>query len=352
MSGRIILIFLVLTLPFSCVEPIDLDIDREGGQLVVYGHIDDGSGPFFVQLQRTTAIPNRFQAETGARLTLHDDLGREGRFRTANEEGIYFYNAFTMPIEAGRTYTLRIRTAGMDFYESEPETIPTFEAQSQVEVNFDRIEVNTGSFDAIVTKDIMQIRATTILENPNARYFIRYFPTQTYRLDPTNFPDPFNSRPAPCFVTRPVEPENLPLYTSSGFEGLRIPSIFLGQQEIDYAFRTRNIISVETHTISEAAYRYWRKVSILLNSTGSIFDTPPAAIRGNIYNTGNPEEDVLGFFEASNIYVSRVEKWRGDFPYPVPEDPCAFDPNRSDYPNYCIDCLILEGSSFMRPPYY
>ncbi|MEJ2004731.1 MAG: DUF4249 family protein, partial [Cyclobacteriaceae bacterium] len=117
-----------------CIEPIELDIDRQGRQLVVYGHIDDGSGPFYVQLQRTTQIPFQFQPETGARLTLHDDLGHEGRFFSSNDEGIYYYNEFTMPVEAGRTYVLRIRTAGREFYESEPQTIPSFEAQSQVNV--------------------------------------------------------------------------------------------------------------------------------------------------------------------------------------------------------------------------
>jgi len=338
----------------SCIEPIDLDIDRQGRQLVVYGHIDDGSGPFFVQLQRTTEIPFQFQPETGARITLIDDLGREGRFFSSNDEGIYFYNEFTMPIEPGRTYTLKIRTAGREFYESTPETIPTFEAQSQVSATFDQIEVNTGSFDAVIIKNVMQVSATTILENPNARYYLRYLPSQTYRFDPTDFPDPFNMVPPPCFVVRPIEPERLPLYSSSGFEGLQIPSVFLGQQEIDNAFVTKNVISVETHAISREAYEYWRKVRILLNNTGSIFDTPPAAIQGNIFNVDDPEEEVLGLFEASNVHVSRIEKWRSDFPYSVPDNPCIYDPEKSsaEYPNFCIDCRILEGSGFRRPLYY
>ncbi|MEJ2005921.1 MAG: DUF4249 family protein, partial [Cyclobacteriaceae bacterium] len=146
----------------------------------------------------------------------------------------------------------------------------------------------------------------------------------------------------------------LPLYSSLGFNGLKTPSIFLGQKEIDFAFLNKNIISVETHTISESAYEYWRKVQVLLNNTGSIFDIPPAAIPGNVFNSDDPGEVVLGFFEASNIHVSRIEKWRSDFPYSVPESMCDYDPEKSseEYPNYCIDCRILEGSGYRRPPYY
>jgi hypothetical protein len=347
-----IILLLSFVIINSCIEPIDLDIDRQGRQLVVFGHIDDGSGPFFVQLQRTTAIPFQFQPETGARITLHDDLGNEGRFFSSNDEGKYFYNEFTMPIESGRSYFIRIRTAGREFYESEPEYITPFEAQSQVEVEFDRVAVNTGSFDAVVNKNMMLISASTILENPNTDYYLRYYPTQTFRFDPTNFPDNFNTVPPPCYVIRPVQPERLTLYSSRESQGLEVPSIFLGRQEIDYAFITRNIISVETHAMTPEAYEYWRKVGILLNNTGSIFDTPPAAIQGNIFKVDDPEEEVLGYFEATNVHFSRVEKWRSAFPYPVPEDPCVYSPSRENYPRECLDCRTLEGSGYRRPSYY
>ena len=338
----------------SCIEPIDLDIDREGLQLVVYGHIDDGSGPFFVQLQRTTAVPSRYQPETGARLTLHDDRGNEGRFFSSNDEGQYYYNEFTMPIEAGRSYFVRIRTASGKVYESEPELIPLHEAQSQAEVNFTRVEENTGSFDAVISRNVMQVSASTFLEDPNARYFIRYEVTQTFRFDGTDFPDNFNSIPPPCYVIRPVEPERLVTISSSEIQGLQVPSIFLGQNEIDYAWITRNIITVETHSMTPEAYEYWRKLRILLNNSGSIFDTPPAAVRGNVFNVNDPEEEVLGFFEATNKHVNRVERWRGEFPYPVPQDPCQYDPSkpREEYSRDCIDCRNLENSSFRKPPYY
>ena len=345
---------ILLVFTGGCIDPIDLDIDREGRQLVVYSHIDDGSGPYFVQLSRTTQIPFNYQPETGARITLHDDLGNEGRFYSSNDEGIYYYNEFSMQIVAGRCYTLRIRSASGNFYESEPECIPVYDAHSEVQVEFKHIEENTGSFDALITINVMEVSAQTTLEDPTKQYYIRYSPIQTFRFDPTNFPDPFNSIPPECYVERRIDPERLVLFSSVGFSGTRVPPIFLAQQQIDFAFITRNIISVETHLLTPRAYEYWRQISILLNNTGSIFDIPPAAVKGNIFNIDDPEEQVLGYFEATNVSVARTMRWRGDFPYTVPDDPCLFDPTRpyEDYPRECIDCRRLDGSGYRRPTYY
>ncbi|MCA6075239.1 DUF4249 domain-containing protein [Fulvivirga sedimenti] len=338
----------------GCVEPIEFDIDREGRQLVVYGHIDDGSDRMFVQLSRTTAVPNRFQPEPGARVTLHDNLGNEGRFFSANDEGIYYYSEFTMQIVPGRSYVLRIRTAGGDFYESVPEEIPLHQAQSDIYVNFARIEVNTGSFNAVITKDVMQVSAETFLEDPSKQYYVRYTPIQTFRFDPTNFPDIFNTIPPACFVNRRIQPENLVLFNSNGFQGTAVPRQFIAQNEIDYAFIAKNVITLETHSMTPQAYDYWRKIRILLNNNGSIFDTPPAAVKGNIFNINDPDEQVLGYFEATNKSISRVTAWRGDFPYPVPDDPCIYIPGQDEekYLRECIDCRILEGSTFNQPSFY
>ncbi len=345
------ILILILT---GCIEPIEFDIDREGRQLVVYGHIDDGGGAMFVQLSRTTAVPNRFQAETGARITLHDDLGNEGRFYSANDEGIYYYNNFSMQIVPGRSYFLRIRSASGAFYESVPERIPLHQAQSEIYVTFDRIELNTGTFNAVITKNVMQVSAETFLEDPSKQYYIRYTPIQTFRFDPTNFPDPFNSIPPGCYVNRRIEPERLVLFNSNGFQGNSVPRQLIGQNEIDYAFITKNVITLETHSLTPQAYDYWRKIRILLNNTGSIFDTPPAAVKGNIFNVDDPDEQVLGYFEATNKSISRATAWRGDFPYPVPDDPCIYIPGqeREKYLPECLNCRILEGSSFNQPVFY
>ncbi len=356
MSGKLLRygLLMIILIFGGCVDPIDLDIEREGFQLVVFGHIDTSTGPFYVQLQRTSELPFRYIPENGARITLHDDLGNEGRFFNAQGDGIYRYNTFSMQLSAGRSYFVRIRTVSGELYESVPEQIPLNRATSEVSVNFETIEINTGSAASVISSNVVQVSAATTFENPAAQYFIRYTPIQTFRFDVTNFPDPFNSVPPPCFVNRRMDPERLPLFNSGDFGSPQIPFILVGQNVYDYAWITKNVISVETHSISREAYEYWRKIRILLNNNGSVFDTPPAAVQGNIFNVNNPDEQVLGYFEASNVHVARTTKWFVETPWRRPDDPCKYEPNkdRETYPRECLNCTILPGAQFQEPIFY
>ena len=54
------------------------------------------------------------------------------------------------------------------------------------------------------------------------------------------------------------------------------------------------------------AIEYWRKVNILANQVGSIFDTPPAEINGNIKNLNNQDEKVYGYFQTVNETYHRI----------------------------------------------
>ena len=355
MNTRIgLLILSALLLLTSCIDPFDFDVDREGRQLVVYGHIDDGEKEFYVQLSRTTELPQVFQPFDGARITLHDDLGNEGKFYSGNDEGKYYYNRNSMPISAGRSYFIRIRTADSKIYESIPQKIPVQEVSTEVLVSYDQIQVNSGSFNAVVPKNVMQVSASTTLPNSLSPIYIRYQTIQLFAFFPTDFPDFFNSIPPPCYVNRIVDPSNISIVSTQNIAGNEVPAIFLGQNEIDYAFLAKNIISVETHVISRDAYEYWNKVRTILNNSGSIFDIPAASIKGNVFNTKDPDEEVLGLFEVSKYHVSRVLTWREDFPYRVPDDPCLYDPARpfDDYPRECIRCVELDGSGYQRPDYY
>ena len=338
----------------SCVDPIDFEIDRNGFQLVVSGHIDTGDGPFYVQLQRTSELPFRYNPVPGARITLHDNLGNQGQFFSNVDDGIYLYNDLSMQIQAGRSYFIRIRLASGEVYESVPELLPFHRAVSDLTVEFDQIEINTGSQSAVITQNIMRVSTSTILEDPTATYYIRYSPLQTFRFDGTDFPDPFSSIPPPCYVNRRIEPERLELFTSTGLNSLSIPQVFLGYSEFDYAWITKNIVTVETHSITREAHEYWRRIRILLNNSGSIFDTPPAAVGGNIFNVENPDEEVLGYFEASNLHVVRMTKSFLDSPWGPPEDECLYIPGKpnNEYPRRCLDCSIIPGAQRARPSYY
>jgi hypothetical protein len=68
-----------------------------------------------------------------------------------------------------------------------------------------------------------------------------------------------------------------------------------------YERPTRIRIDVRQYSLSEKAFNFWNQIGIQQRSTGSIFDPPPASFTGNIVNTQNENETVLGFFGASAV---------------------------------------------------
>jgi hypothetical protein len=64
---------------------------------------------------------------------------------------------------------------------------------------------------------------------------------------------------------------------------------------------TRYSLTVRQHTISSAAFNFYRKLKENNESAGGFFDEQKGTIKGNIQNVNNPEETVLGYFEVAGI---------------------------------------------------
>ena len=100
--------------------------------------------------------------------------------------------------------------------------------------------------------------------------------------------------------------------------------------------------------MTQNAYNYWFEIDEIANNVGGLFDTPPATIRGNIYNINDESELVLGYFEASASSIIRVKTFRQDIPYDI-QNPCETSWN---VPEQCLNCLIIPGSTLERPDYW
>lgn len=58
--------------------------------------------------------------------------------------------------------------------------------------------------------------------------------------------------------------------------------------------------------LSEDAYIYWDQLRQNMTDQGGLYATQPLAVKGNIKNLTSPEQDVLGFFQASYVSSIRV----------------------------------------------
>ncbi|MFZ5999848.1 MAG: DUF4249 family protein, partial [Bacteroidota bacterium] len=177
---------------------------------------------------------------------------------------------------------------------------------------------------------------------------------EAFLLSPTDFPDPFGTIPPPCFVVQNPDPQRVTIFDARETTKTTIENLLVCSRILDWSFLERHYFTVYQSSITDEAYEYWRKVNVLANQVGSIFDTPPALIVGNVKNAANPDEMVLGFFQAANQTYSRFFTTRDDITFPFNPEQCTFDGsyNSLDYPTRCIDCTSVRNSSYSRPDYF
>ena len=141
-------------------------------------------------------------------------------------------------------------------------------------------------------------------------------------------------------------------------------------------------------SLSETAYSYWEKMRINSNRQGGLYEKQPLAIEGNLHNNTYPDQQVLGFFNASSvkskrIFVKNVENLEIEFtgycnpePIPIPDNlppggldamlrriidpssyPVYFTTNPDGHHSYtvlskeCIDCLYFGGTN-VKPDFW
>ena len=82
-----------------------------------------------------------------------------------------------------------------------------------------------------------------------------------------------------------------PLYAMNCFE-----------QRISYLYS----VEVTQEALSEQAYRYWETMMKNSGDVGGLFSPEPFEMRGNIYNTADSSEMVVGFINATVPSVQRI----------------------------------------------
>lgn len=98
------------------------------------------------------------------------------------------------------------------------------------------------------------------------------------------------------------------------FDGQSIvsPTVFI--QDDGFRFMERYRIQLDQHAISYSGFRYLSLVKQQIGSNGSVFDPPPANIRGNMLSISNHEEQVLGYFFVADVSSKTIYINRRDFP--------------------------------------
>lgn len=318
----------------GCVEEITFDNDRLAGQLVVDGRITDKAGPHELKLSRTSAESNIPLPLNGASVAIVDGDDNREDYVESKEPGTYRLMNQTVKGERGKSYYIDIHLPNGKKYRSFPETIPISAGKDSAyfEVGKVQEQMSTGRNRE---RNAVMIYADTELPDHSDPLFFKWEVTGMYRFQR-------------CYITQPPDPQNVSLFSTAESDVDFIEKQLLTIKTVDatFEFYGRHYFFITLSSITENRYKYWKQVNEITNNTGTVFDTPPAAVEGNVYNIEDETEQVLGYFEAAAVDTSQIFTLKSDFPFFIP-NPCG---QTNPYRHHaCGNCLRLKNSSVENP---
>lgn len=346
-SHKLCLKALGMILFASCLSPIDFEVGDVSGTVVISGQISTIADQSVIQLG-TTANRRFPNPVSGASLLLYDDQGNVSSYYE-KYPGIYMIDEAGIP---GRTYFIKVTMPDGEVYESMPDKMA--EVVGEVSAHYSIVTQNTTDAEGTVTtRPFIKIFCDSNLPKTVDPLFLKWDTEEVYMIVPTDFPDPWGIVPPNCFVTQAAEPQKIVLLNGEEVHATTVTELELATRVIDQSFHTRHYFTIYQSSITREAMEYWRKVNIVANQTGSIFDSPPASITGNLFNSQDESVKVLGYFQTVNQTFSRFYVLPENIPFRLPEY-CEYRPFRNirDYPSECLDCLSVRNSSLVRPKWW
>jgi Domain of unknown function (DUF4249) len=296
LTGLVLTMFLV-----NCIDPYSnpklLTTTRK---LIVNASINNQLEPFAIRLTRTISFLEKDVTPpvTGAKVYILDNL--KNRYDLIDVGKGNYQTATDQTAVVGRSYQLFIQTEGKN-YESIAETLrpvpeidklssQMIERVSKSGVKSIAFDVNLETKDLATTGDYYRWTAT------NYRYLYAC-------LDLTNSGTLFRTPCcAPCWAI--VRDYGQILLASDNL--VNGNTIKQKVATVQYNSRRPYYLEIAQYSLSKGTYNYWAAINTQINNTGSVFDSPPANIRGNIVCKEDPSEQVLGYFEASSVSYKRI----------------------------------------------
>jgi hypothetical protein len=350
---RLVVKLSIQIIPFlllvGCLSPFTIDIENAGGRVIISGQISTLADQNIVEIGVTADDARLPFPESNAIVKLHDDEGNiYDYYKNKDKSGVYVLPEVSgIP---GKTYFIEVIMPNGDVYQSKVEKLPV--SNGELTTHY---EINSNSFidleGTLQTQPFAEVYATSKINYAEEKRYFRWHLEEAFMILETAYPGARGLIPPPCIIIQAAEPQRIVLLNGNEVNPELIENQLIGKRKVNWAFYYRFYFNTYQQSITKEAYDYWRKVNILANQVGSIFDSPPAKIEGNVYNTSTNNR-TAGYFQASNTILDRILIHRFDLPSELPSY-CDYDIFRNSfvnpYPKECSDCLSIRNSSRERP---
>ncbi len=318
----------------ACVEPLRLTLDFPTALLTVDGVLTDLPEPQVVRLRQS--VPDGIVPWRGAVVEVLVDGTQVVAFREA-KPGDYTAPA-DFRVQAGRTYQLRFRNPDGSGYQSGVETMPAGKPIDRIYDDFDPEAVkrlNAGAIPSFLPGHRVYLDS----QDPAGTrdyYNWRWKSWEAIAVCLTCVNSLFRGAPdTECWYPQagsPIQGEfdydcdrrcwdiflgkSLNLFSDSYANGGPIRGRLVA--EIPFYTRSGALVEIEQQALTPGAFRYYNLLAEQSQKTGSLVDTPPASIFGNVVNAANPNDKLVGYFTASSVTRRRYWLARQNVPADAP----------------------------------
>ncbi|MFC2116641.1 DUF4249 domain-containing protein [Bacteroidota bacterium] len=347
--SKLLSIVIILLCTVSCIEPFHPEIKERQDKLVINGGLTDQPGMQFVEVSRSTPYNEPGFIPVRGCVVRIEDENEQGVNYSESSPGVYSVSLNETFLGINKAYKLFVYTPDGEEYQSEYDSLLACPPVDSLYYEIERqVTYNPNGFAYLGG---LQFYVNVKGRAGNSRNFLWKL-EETYEYHATY---PLYSNLKICYKTHPITE----IYTAScryidGTDLIRYPLNYVSGGKI----RIKYGLMVRQYSLSDDAFLYWERMKTLINETGGLYEKQPASFEGNICNVNDEEEQILGFFYASQ----ERKKWillRKPLGPLLPATNCMprFPPEVKCpplsccwTPPWCCDCRLRGGS--LEPPYY
>jgi hypothetical protein len=349
LKGHLIRLSLFAALA-GCITPYNLDVENASGIVVIGGQVSNLSDQSVVELGLTADTDRLPFAVSGATVWIVDETTDDLVPCYESEAHPGYYRPTDFAGTPGHDYHVQVEFPNRGTFTSDTERMPVVPGTITSRYEF-REQTYTDLEGVVSNQPFLFTYIDAQLPEGANPPFLKWHVEEVFLLSPTDFPDPFGSIPPPCFVAQNADPQRITLFDGSKIHTRNFENLQVSERVVDWSFLEKHAFTIYQSSLTGAAHDYWAKVDILANQTGSIFDTPPAKLSGNMHGTDGSEQ-VFGYFQAASQTYSRFFIYKSDLPFYLNVIDCQYYGTRTEYPTRCLNCTTARNSSYNRPDWF
>ena len=335
----------------GCIDAFFLDVEADDKLLVIDGFFSNAATKQYLNLSYTRDYGTTTNEGIADAIIAIIDQQNNTAFYTSDGKGGYVLDSKEFIGKEGNSYYLDIQLANGKTYQTHPQILPKRIKPTRLDLKIEK-EIDDTPFSSGLENAFIKLYIDTPVKTGKEAAYLRWRIEEVYSFqDQVCHPLDFAIN---CYVYLKPKEEIVILsgqdLSDEVIKGIPVYTKKLVQKSPEY--EQKHVFTIYQHSITKSAFNFLDKAKGLSEATGSIFDRPPAALRGNGFNVADDEELVLGFFEVTAIDTIRVFTrpltFEGQYPFITY---CSnFWPNR--YTPDCCDCLLIEGSTLTAPDYW